>query len=74
MADKTPQATAYKRLTVAVQKIQAAAEDMRKAGCTDKMIVALLHDSTKVPKRTITIVLDGMGALADTYLNVPENL
>lgn len=68
-----PKRKPYAELVAAVERVAEAAEAMQNAGCTRRMIVTLLHDSTKVPKRQIEAVLQGIDTLADTFLETEEN-
>lgn len=67
-----PKKMPYAELVGAVERVAEAAESMRNSGCSRRMIVTLLHDSTKVPKRMIEAVLLGIDTLATTYLNEEE--
>lgn len=57
-----------KKLADAVRRIGAAVKEFRTAGLKRQAIVVLLHDSTKVSKRDINAVLDGLETLEQVYL------
>lgn len=63
--DEKPEPTPV--LAEAIIRIGAAADALRKSGLNEAAIVALLYDSTKVPKRMIYTVLKGLSQLRGWY-------
>lgn len=63
-----PKKMEYEELVEAVRKVGEAAENMKQSGCTRRLIVTLLHDKTKISKKMIGEVLDGLEGLVETYL------
>jgi hypothetical protein len=58
-------------LADAIVRIGAAARDLSDSGINRKGVVALLHDHSKVSKRTIELVLDSLSDLAREYTRKP---
>lgn len=54
-------------LATAIENIGAAAKALRASGLNEKGIIALLHDGTKLPKRDIKAVLEGLRQLQAWY-------
>jgi siroheme synthase len=54
-------------LAVAIRKISESVAKMTRSGMNRDAIVALIHDDTKVAKRTIVVVLDSLESLARKY-------
>lgn len=52
----------------AIVKISESVQALRKSGLNERAIVTLLADSTKVSKRTIETVLEGLDGLRARYL------
>jgi len=57
------------RLHDDVKKMQAVLEGLMASGLQDEAIVVLLHNSTKLPKKTIAQVLDGLQDIPRRYFN-----
>lgn len=56
-------------LVEAIKKISASAQALAKSGLNRRAIVALVHDRSKVAKKTIEIVLNNLEDLAEHYTN-----
>ncbi len=56
-----------KDLSEAIERISDAMKTLLKSGLNRKAITVLLYDCTKVPKRDIEAVLNGLEALKKTY-------
>lgn len=54
-------------LAEAIIKISAAAEILRRSGLSEKAIIVLLADKTKIAKGTIEAVLNGLTDLRREY-------
>ncbi|MGE5509897.1 MAG: hypothetical protein ACM31O_01445 [Bacteroidota bacterium] len=54
-------------LAESIIKLSAGVAALTRGGLNRKAVIALLHDHTKVSKRTIEQVLDGMESLQRTY-------
>lgn len=54
-------------LTKNVENLQAALDSWKEVGIPRKTLVILLSHYTKVPQRTIRLVMEGMDALHDYY-------
>lgn len=54
-------------LASAIRKISEGFDKLKKTGLNRKAIIVLLQDHTKVPKKQITKVLDGLGDLSKKY-------
>lgn len=54
-------------LAEAIIKISTAAEILRRSGLSEKAIIVLLADKTKIAKGTIEAVLDGLTDLRREY-------
>jgi len=48
-------------------KVSEAIENLRDIGLSDKMIIALIHDKTRIAKRTIKEIIDAI-------LNIEESI
>lgn len=58
----------YEALATAVEKINLAMAKIGQTRMTRKMLTVLLYDMTKVPKRDIELVLNGLEGLERHYL------
>lgn len=54
-------------LTKNVERLNEALESWRNAGIPRRTLVILLSHYTKVPQRTIKLVMEGMDSLHDYY-------
>lgn len=54
-------------LATAITDISSALKALQKSGLNKTGIVVLLQDKTRLPKKTILIVLDGLEALRRDY-------
>lgn len=59
-------------LTENVEKLQGVLDSWREVGIPRKTLVILLSHYTKVPQRTIRLVMEGMDALHDYYFTEDE--
>lgn len=61
-------------IATSIQKIADAMAEINKTRLTRKALVALIHDYSKVSKRTIELVLNNMDQLAKIWLkDLPAN-
>lgn len=60
-------------LTKNVERLNEALESWRNAGIPRRTLVILLSHYTKVPQRTIKLVMEGMDALHDYYFTEEED-
>ena len=56
-----------------VENLEAALESWREAGIPRNTLVVLLNHYTKVPQRTIRLVMEGMDALHEEYFTEEED-
>jgi len=54
-------------LAEAIVKLSEGMASLSSSGLNRKAIVTLLHDKTKIPKRDIVTIIDGMNQLAGWY-------
>ena len=59
-------------LAVAIKKISAAMEALAYSGLNRKAIVALVHDHSKVAKKTIITVLESLEILEHIYCTTKD--
>jgi len=55
-----------------VENLQAALDSWQKVGIPRRTLVILLSHYTKVPQRTIKLVMEGMDALHEYYFTEDE--
>lgn len=58
----------YTWIAESVEKIAKTMAELRATRCTDKLIIALIHDHTKVGKTEIEQVLKSLATLDKVYL------
>ncbi len=73
MSEKTSEENEFDPRAVARQiaKIEEGLRHIERGGLNRRAIVALIHDSTKLGKRTIEVVLDGLAGLRAQYVAFP---
>lgn len=67
IAAETEEKVEPKDLSEAIERISGAMKTLLKSGLNRRAIVVLLHDSTRVSKRDIETVLNGLETLKKTY-------
>lgn len=50
-------------------KLQECVDRMKESGMQEKTIILLMHDHTRIPKKTIKKVLDGLTEIPLKYFN-----
>lgn len=55
-----------------IEKISKAMQALQKSRCTRSMIITLIHDSSRVSKKTIAVVLNHLEELEKIWLK-PKN-
>lgn len=63
----------FDKLRSDVEQLGVTLDVWREAGIPRKTIVVLLNHYTKVPQRTINLILDGIDALYDEYFEEEES-
>lgn len=56
-----------------IEALQEAAEQFEEGGMNRRAVILLLHDYTRVPKRTIERVLQGVENAVDYYFGEEED-
>ena len=54
-------------LATAITKISESVQALQKSGLNQDAIIVLLHDRTKLPKKTLLTVLSGLASLKRAY-------
>lgn len=54
-------------LASSILKISDAMEQLHKSGLNEEAVIVLLHDKTKVAKKTIKLVMHSIRQLSTTY-------
>ncbi len=61
-----------KQIETGVIHISAVMKEFHKGRLKEETIITLLHDKTKLSKKAIKAVLDGLSSLEETYLKKEE--
>ena len=66
--EQTGEITGYEVVAQSIERISESIRRLEASRLTAKLIVALVHDNTKISKREIQVVIESLRNLDKTYL------